>query len=64
MSKNDTRQVIVVGNSLKTFVQAKVRGTMSETVNLEDMVEDIHSCKINPERNLHQLINQTWILSQ
>ena len=56
MSKNNTRQVMVVGNSLEIFVQAKKRGIMSATVNLNDMVKDVHSCNINPERNLQQQI--------
>ena len=48
--KNNARQVMVVGNSLKIFAQAKIRGTMSTTVHLEEMVEDIHSCNIKLEK--------------
>ena len=57
--KNDARKVMVVENSLEIFVQAKICGIISATVNLEDMVNDTYSCNINPEQNLHQQLTQT-----
>ena len=41
--RNDAKPVMVVGNSPKIFVQAKIRVIISVTVNLEDMAVNTHS---------------------
>ena len=52
---------MVVGSSLEIIVEAKLCGTISPAVNLDNMVEIIHSCNMNPEQNLHRQITQTRI---
>jgi len=42
---------MVVRISLKIFVQAKIRGTMSAAVNLDDIIDIIHSYNINPKQS-------------
>ena len=42
---------MVIGNSLKTFVRARTRGTMNAILNLDNMVKHIHSCNLNLKKH-------------
>ena len=42
-TRKDTKQVMVVGNSLKIFVQATIYGIMNLILSQEDTADGIHA---------------------